>query len=126
MKIKVDGLDELEKKLKSNVTMEDVKRVVRKNGAELHSKTQANADFKGHYEWQKGKGKVFVKATGATKKSITLDISADGLTADVEPETEYSPYVEYGTRFMEAQPFVRPAFEEQSKKFKSDLKKKVR
>lgn len=124
--IKIKGLDELEKKLKSNVTMDDVKRVVKLNGSELHTKVQKNADFKGHYEWQKGKGEVFVKPTGTTKRSVTLDISADGLTADVEPETEYSPYLEYGTRFMEAQPFVRPALEEQAQQFKKDMKKLVR
>ena len=123
---KIDGLDKLEKKLKANATLEDVKRVVNQNGAELHKKVQEKADFKGHYEWQQGKGKVFVKATGTTKRSVTLDISADGLTADVEPETEYSPYLEYGTRFMEAQPFVRPALDEQAPKFKRDLQKLVR
>jgi HK97 gp10 family phage protein len=113
-RIKIDGLDKLEKKLKANVTMDDVKRVVKVNGSELHSKVQKNADFTKGYQ------------TGTTKRSVTLDISADGLTADVEPETEYSPYLEYGTRFMEAQPFVRPALEEQARQFKKDLQKLVR
>ena len=35
-------------------------------------------------------------------------------------------YLEYGTRFMDAQPFVQPALEEQLPKFKSDMKKLVR
>lgn len=113
-KIKFEGLDELEKKLKANVTMEDVKRVVRQNGAELQGKMQAKADFTKGYQ------------TGTTKRSIGLEITDGGLTADVGPETEYSPYLEYGTRFMEAQPFVRPALEEQAAQFKSDMRKLVK
>ncbi len=114
MKIKIDGLDELEKKLKANVTMNDVKRVVRHHGAELQRRMQAKADFKKGYQ------------TGTTKRSIGLEIKDAGLAAEVAPETEYSPYLEYGTRFMEAQPFVRPALEEQAIEFKSDMQKLVR
>ena len=120
-KIKFEGLDSLEKKLKANVTLDDVRRVVRQNGSELHTKMMEEADFKGHY-----KGKKFKKPTGTTKRSITLDLKDGEMTAEVEPETEYSPYLEYGTRFMEAQPFVRPAFEKQADKFKRDLEKLVR
>ena len=55
------------------------------------------------------------------------------MTAIVDPdprrqgaETDYSSYIEYGTRFMDAQPFVRPALEEQASKFKRDMQKLVR
>lgn len=113
-KIKIDGLDKLEKKLKANVTLNDVKRVVKQNGSELQRRMQSKADFKKGYQ------------TGTTKRSIGLEIQDGGLTAESGPETEYSPYVEYGTRFMEAQPFVRPALEEQAQQFKRDLEKLVR
>ena len=113
-KIKFEGLDELGKKLKANVTLNDVRRVVSQNGAELQEKMQAKADFKKGYQ------------TGTTKRSIGLEIKDEGLTAEVAPETEYSPYLEYGTRFMEAQPFVRPALEEQAAQFKKDMQKLVR
>ncbi|MBO5789540.1 MAG: HK97 gp10 family phage protein [Clostridia bacterium] len=113
-KIKIDGLDELEKKLKANVTLNDVKRVVKQNGAELQKKMQNKADFKMGYQ------------TGTTKRSIGLEIKDSGMTAESGPETEYAPYLEYGTRFMEAQPFVRPALEEQAGQFKSDMQKLVR
>ena len=75
---------------------------------------QSKADFKKGYQ------------TGTTKRSIGLEIKDGGLTAESSPETEYAPYVEYGTRFMEAQPFVRPALEEQATQFKSDMQKLVR
>lgn len=110
-KIEIKGLDKLQKKLKDNVTMDDVKRVVRTNGQQLQEGIQRNADFTKGY------------AMGTTKRSVRLVIKDSGLTAEAGPTTEYSPYLEYGTRFMEAQPFVQPAYEEQKKKFKSDIEK---
>lgn len=111
MKIKIEGLDELQKKLKDNVRLDDVKRVVRHHGAELQTKMQSKADFKGGY------------ATGETKRSIGLEIKDSGMAAEVGPETEYSPYVNYGTRFMSAQPFVTNSFNEQKELFKKDMQK---
>lgn len=114
MGISITGLDKLEKALKENVTMNDVKRVVRTNGSQLQRLMQSNADFKKGYQ------------TGTTKRSIGLEITDGGFTAEVGPETEYSPYLEYGTRFMQAQPFVKPSLDEQERKFKSDMAKLVR
>lgn len=113
-KIKVDGLDKLQKALKSNVTLDDVKRTVVRNGKEMQAKIQSNADFDKGYQ------------TGTTKKSVFLDIEDGGFTASSGATTEYSPYVEYGTRYMEAQPFIRPAFDEQKAKFKRDMQKLVK
>lgn len=110
-KIEIAGMDKLLKRLKENATLDDVKKVVRTNGAQLQSKMQDKADFTKGY------------ATGTTKRSIGLEITDGGMSAEVGPETEYSPYLEYGTRFMSAQPFVRPALDEQKAKFKSDLQK---
>lgn len=112
--IKVTGLDKLEKQLKANVTLNDVKRVVRKNGSDLQAKIQVNADFKEGYQ------------TGTTKRSIGLEITDGGFSVESGPTTEYAPYLEYGTRFMEAQPFIKPALDEQKKKFQSDMQKLVR
>ena len=88
--ITITGLDELEKALKENVTMNDVKRVVKTHGSQLQRNMQNKADFKMGYQ------------TGTTKRSIGLEIADGGFTANVGPETEYSPYLEYGTRFMDA------------------------
>lgn len=112
--IKVDGLDKLQKALKEKVTLDDVKRVVQHNGSQLHRKMQDKADFTRGY------------ATGTTKRSIGLEIKESGFAAEVAPTTEYSPYLEYGTRFMDAQPFVKPALDEQKAKFKSDMQKLVK
>ena len=120
-RLEIKGLDKLEKSLKENATMSDVKKVVKHHGSQLQRVMQANADFKGHYE-----GKNFVSPTGATKRSIGLEITNGGFNAEVAPETEYSPYLEYGTRFMDAQPFVKPSYYAQKEKFKRDLNKLVR
>ena len=107
MGIRFTGLRDLERKLKQNAVLDDVKRVVAHNGAQLQEKAQRNAPVD----------------TGTLKRSIVLSTEDHGLTAEVEPIAEYAPYVEYGTRFMNAQPFVGPAFQEQKVKFKKDLKK---
>lgn len=124
--IKVKGLDKLQKKLKEDYSLDDVKSTVRRHGSRLQTQMQRNADFKGHFEWVAGKGKVFKIPTGQTKRSIGLEMKDSGFTAEVGPETEYSPYLEYGTRFMDAQPFIKPAFDEQKEKFKKDMEKLVR
>lgn len=109
MGIKLTGVRELQKKLKQNAVLDDVKQVVKHNGSELQTKAQRNAPVD----------------TGNLKRSTGLGIRDKGMTAEVEPTAEYAPYVEYGTRFMNAQPFVGPAFHEQKEKFIKDLKKLV-
>lgn len=109
-KVKVVGIEKLQKKLKKNVKKEDVKRVVRHNGAEMQTKAQQNAPVD----------------TGTLKRSIGLEITDGGMTAEVEATADYAGYVEYGTRPMEAQPFLRPAFNEQKEKFKKDMQKLVK
>lgn len=111
--IRIEGLEELQKKLRKNANMDDVKKVVRQNGSQLQQKIQRNADFKKGYQ------------TGTTKRSVGLEIKEGGLSAESGAATDYAEYLEFGTRFMEAQPFVKPALEEQSKKFESDLRKLV-
>lgn len=108
--IKIVGLDKLEKQLKKNATLNDVKKVVKQNGAELHKKAQKKAP-------------VAPINGGTLKRSIGLELSDGGMTAEVEATAEYSEYVEYGTRYMDAQPYIRPALKEQERQFKSDMKK---
>ena len=108
--IKITGIDKLHMKLKKNVQMSDVKKVVRKNGSELQKKAQKNAPVD----------------TGTLQRSITLEIRDSGKTAEVEPTVDYGAYVELGTRFMTAQPYLKPAFNEQKEKFKQDMRKLAR
>lgn len=108
--VRIDGFDKLEAKLKRNMDLGAVRTVVRKNGADLQEKAQKNAPVD----------------SGNLKRSIGLDITDNGLTAEVEPAADYAAYVEYGTRFMDAQPYLKPAYDEQKKKFVKDLNELMR
>lgn len=99
MAVMIQGLDELEIALQNRQDMERVRNVVKEWGAKLQSTMMRNANFVKGYQ------------TGTTKRSIELDITDNGMTAKVAPGTEYSPYLEYGTRYMQAQPFVKPSYD---------------
>lgn len=114
--MKITGADKLVSALKERATLDDVFNTVKMNGSELEKKMRKRAVFKGHY-----RGNRFIKSTGATARSIYLDVTDGGLTSTVQPKMEYAPYLEYGTRFMSAQPFVRPSYAEQKKIFIKDM-----
>lgn len=109
--LKVYGTKKLKVNLKDKRQMKLVKGIVKKNTAILNQEMVKAAVFKGGY------------STGRTRQSISLYIGDNGLYGKVHPNTKYSPYVEYGTRFMSAQPFVKPAFQKAKKEFIKDLEK---
>lgn len=47
--------------------------------------------------------------TGHLEHSIGVTFEDNGLTAVVGPTVDYARYVEFGTRDMDAEPFMRPA-----------------
>ncbi|MBU5370533.1 HK97-gp10 family putative phage morphogenesis protein [Enterococcus avium] len=108
--LSINGLGKLQKKLKANMSMTDVKKVVRDNGAQLNAKAQRKAPVD----------------TGFLRRSIIFQLSDGGLKATSTPMAEYAPYLEYGTRFISAQPFMRPAFNEQKQIFKRDMDRLVK
>lgn len=116
--IEVRGADSVVEKLRKIGDINGVKKIVQMNGAELQQKAQRKAQFKGHWE-----GNKFVPPTGTLRRSIRLDIEDQGLTAAVSANTDYAAYVEYGTRFMAAQPYLRPALHEQADTFINDLER---
>ena len=110
MGVKLIGFEKLEAKLTKNMDLSKVKATVKKNGAQLQKTAQKNAPTD----------------TGNLRQKIALEIIDGGKTAEVESTAEYGAYVELGTRFMKAQPYLKPAFEEQKEKFKADMKELVR
>lgn len=119
--IKFEGIVELKKGLRERVSLDAVKRVVRQNTADMQEKAKNNAQFRGHYN-----GSRFVEPTGKLRDSIGVDLQDGGLTGVVEPTAEYAAYVELGTRKMEAQPYLKPAWEEQKEQFEKDMQKLVK
>ena len=114
--VKFEGLYRLEKGLKKRLNMDAVKRVVQKNGDQLNERAKENTE------------NAFVKgySHGDTARSITTEIRDGGMTAVVEPKTEYAAYVELGTRKMTAEPYLKPAWEVQKEQFKKDLDRLTR
>lgn len=109
--VKVQGIEELAGKLKENVTMDDVKRIVQKNGADLTTTMKRQTTL------------AYVKgySTGDTAGSIQMTLKNGGMTAEVATGTNYSPYVEYGTRYMSPEPIVQPSLDVIEPKFLNDL-----
>ena len=127
VRFELKGLEKLQKKLQKVAKMEEMERIIEKHGAEMQRKAIINASkFRGHYEGR-GKNKHFVKPTGATKRSISVNSSKVGrFKYKVAPGTSYAAYVELGTRKMSAQPFIKPAFDNQKEEFKKDLERLVK
>lgn len=127
LRFELKGLDKLQAKLQRTAKMEEVERIVEKHGEAMQKKAVTNASkFRGHYEGR-GKNRRFVRPTGATKRSISVNSGKiDRFKYRVAPGTDYAAYVELGTRKMSAQPFIKPAFDDQKRLFKNDLERLVK
>ncbi|MDD3230027.1 MAG: HK97 gp10 family phage protein [Oscillospiraceae bacterium] len=118
--IRVEGIDALAGVLKKNATLDDVRRAVRKNGRELQGVMVKNS---GESTFCRG---FF---TGALKQDVSAQgfkLKDGGLTACVGSTKAYGPYLEFGTRFMAAEPFVKPSLDVQAPIFESDMRKLVK
>ena len=112
--VKIEGLQALISDLDARkYTGKQIRNVVMKNGANLQEDAQKRMT----------KTVAYVKgySKGTTRRSTTLSISDDGMTATVAPHTEYFSYVEYGTRYMEAEPTLNPAFQKIKQQFYKDV-----
>ncbi len=103
--MRVTGTVELEGALKKLANMQDVKNAVRLNTSEMQKSAQR---------------KVPVD-TGALKRSLNMELTRGGFEGKVGSNMEYAPYVEVGTRYQTAQPYMRPSAFAQTIKFKRDL-----
>ena len=112
MTIKMVGLARMIKGITDIYQKSDseIGRVVKANTAELQQKEMRTVPVD----------------TGFLKRSIMLTMKDNGLTGVVEPTANYASYVEYGTRFMAAQPYVRPNYDAQSKQIIQDMQKFVK
>lgn len=84
-----------------------IKKTIQKYGSLLQKKAQQKAPVD----------------TGFLKQHIQPPkIENNGYSAEVISSAEYSIHLEYGTRFMSAKPFMRPALNEIEKSFLEELK----
>ena len=113
MGVKINGLEDLQGALKPNVTMDDVKRIVKTNGDRLTNvmKRQTTSAYVKGY------------STGDTASSINAEIRDGGLTVAVGATMNYNPYTEYGTRYMSAEPILDPSLEVVRPQYLGDLEK---
>lgn len=105
--IKLAGIQALKNalKIRTMACENDVSKIIKVNGAEMQRKAMRAAPVD----------------TGFLKRSITLDVNA--LQAKVTSEAEYAAYQEYGTRFQNGTPHIRPAFYDQKPIFLKDMEK---
>ena len=55
--------------------------------------------------------------TGDTRGSISVDPGTPSFSQRIGPETEYAPFIEFGTRYMAARPYMVPALEKERNRF---------
>lgn len=104
----ISGADALLSKLKRLANYDDVKTAVKVNTVELTASAKRNAP----------------NDTGFLERSIIPSIS--DLVGQVNATADYAMYVEKGTRYMAAQPYMGPAYLVQKQKFLSDLQRLMR
>lgn len=107
MSVKITGLDVISRYLKEQATDSDIKQVILQNTSEMQNKAQRKAAVD----------------TGNMRRMIEMDIRDNGFTGIVKASAGYSGYVEWGTRFMTAQPFMRPSFNSQIIQLEKDMKR---
>jgi len=103
----IKGLKELEKQLSENATPEGAKLIVKKNGAKLQEYSMR---------------KVPVD-TATLKRSIMLSSHDNGYTTRIKALVNYASYVEWGTRYQTAQPFIKPSYDKVKVQFRKDLER---
>lgn len=104
--VKLEGVKEAIVKLNSldKKTSKKLHKLVLTSAIKIHNKAKEKAPVR----------------TGALRNSITYELE-DEYTAKIGAYMPYAIYVEFGTRKMEARPYLTPAFEEVEKEFKEKL-----
>ena len=108
--IVIEGGDEMVRAIRNRFNEDKVARVVKRNTSQAQQKAM----------------RLAAVDTGFMKRSITMRIDVTGLAGYIVAGASYSSYVEFGTRYMDSQPFMRPAAREQAPIFLNDLRNLIR
>lgn len=92
-----------------------------RNWRELENKIKMATEIAARHVETDGKRRIAewpAVDTGATMNSINARRDdAEGLSWKIGPSTEYAPFIEYGTVYMRARPFMTPALESEGPRF---------
>lgn len=106
---RLEGIADLEKKLDTDKKVKAVERAVKQNASEMQQDAIRLAPHR----------------TGYLKATIGAGLKVAGMTATLEPFAHYAAYVELGTRFMGAQPYLHPAWVKASQQLTNDISRIV-
>lgn len=115
-KVELVGMDKLIKKIERMGKEEELKTQIRIFADEARRDLQHQT----FVSFVKGYSK------GTTRDKSSSKIEPSGKSVIVGTETDYAPFVEFGTRFMEPEPFVQPMAERQSRNFRRRLERLVK
>ena len=92
-----------------------------RNWRELENKIKMAVEIAARHVETDGKRRIAewpAVDTGATMNSINArPDDFEGLSWRIGPSTEYAPFIEYGTVYMRARPFMTPALELEGPRF---------
>lgn len=137
IKIEIDGLEELLKELetRSAETRERVSEAVEASMYRIQRRMR-------HKIRQRGSGRIYEKyqprrthqasspgeppATDEGALAASIYTEPYGLHAYVGVRQKYAHYLEFGTKNMDARPFVVPSLEEDAEQFVKDIKEAMK
>lgn len=108
--IQFKGVNELQRTLVLAQNLDDVKKLIRQHTANMARITSRLAPVK----------------TGFMNRSLVTSIADGGLTGIAEFYAEYTPYQEWGTRWMPGKFFLKRGFETASNDFIADMQRLVK
>lgn len=109
-KMKITGITTIAKALVKGIELKEVPLIVRKHAGDLQESAQRLAPVRAVHG-------------GTLKRSIEVEIMNGGMSAEIAPHTDYEVYQEFGTRFQEGTPYMRPSLKKIGPLFVADLKK---
>ena len=112
----------MKNKWTDKVQREDFDRMVRRGLTAVGAHLQGEAMVRCPVRTGRLRGSISW-ATEKEKMGNNVSTPVDKYTCHVGTNVEYSQHVEYGTRFMKAQPYLRPALDSNSKAVREIFKK---
>jgi len=113
--VRIEGLEDVELKLKSFTP--EVNEAIEKEIKISAINIQREAK------------KICPWITNRLRSSIAIQFFNSGgriNAAEIGSNVEYAPYVEFGTRYMKAEPYLRPAYHAELPKYKANVAKILR